>query len=128
MKVIVFPNGEVTFETERVDQALEMVKGLRNGTHAPAAKKSRKKNPVATPSVEEVPLSPALIQTWEYLVANDSSSGTSYQELAKGMDIKPATATWRLQQLRKKGLVHRTQPGMYKPGEGADWPSQPPAE
>ena len=125
MKVTVRPDGEVVFDTEDVGQALQMIDALRNGGSRLRAKVEKKPKPKAEP-VEETPLSAPLMETWNHLVANGSSSGDPVETVAREMNIKPATAQYRLRQLHKKGLVHRTNFG-YAVGEGPDWGDQPPA-
>jgi hypothetical protein len=137
MKIIVFPDGEVTFETEDVTQALAMVQGLRNGITAPGSKKSHHKKkssqPVA-PDKKLVPdkkLSRQSLATWNWLVANDRPSGVYVDEIAAGLNISRHAATWRLTNLIDKGLVHRKRRGYYRPGEAVTAPqeaSEPSAE
>ena len=121
MKVIVSPNGEVIFETENTTQALDMIKALRNGTapSKPAKRGPYKKRTTPVEQVEEIPLSPRLVETWEWLVANDSESGVRVPDIARGMGLRTGTVTWRCNQLIDKGLAHRIGRGRYRPGESA---------
>jgi hypothetical protein len=123
MKVTVSADGEVSFDTEDVGQAMEMVRALRNGAAPAKPKKSHhKKKPLSVEDrihvdVEEVPLSAPLVKTWQYMVEHGSSSGVSVGEVARGLNLKDATAGYRLRMLVKKGLAHHTQSGFYAPGE-----------
>jgi hypothetical protein len=115
MKVIVHPDGEVSFETDDVGQALAMVKALRNGASPPKPPARREQ---AAPE-EEVPVSAVLAQTWEWLVAHDGETETGWRatDVAAALGIQKATATYRLSQLVKKGLAHRLRRAHYRAGE-----------
>jgi len=114
MKVIVSPNGEVIFETEDIAQALDMVKALRNGLAPPKKRGPYKKR---VESVEIVPVSPQLVETWQWLVDNDRLGGLSIKEISDALSLKHATTTWRMNQLIQKGLVHKAKRGYYRAGE-----------
>ena len=118
MKVTVTPEGEVSFDTEDSAQALEMIRGLRNG--GPTGPK-KKRGPYKKKSepVQEVPLSAPLVETWNWLVAN-ASDGVTAQEVADALDLKQPTASYRLGQLIDKDLAHSPKRGVYLPGEASE--------
>jgi len=117
MKITVSPDGEVSFETEDVAQAAAMVAQLRNGAVKPK-RSYRRRQPAPEPEPEEVvQVSPAAYEAWEWLCANDSSAGAGTGEVARGMGLKIATASWRLKKLKNAGLAHQTKRGFWRPGE-----------
>ena len=130
MKITITPNGDVTFDTDdlrQIGQALDMIKGLRNGTHAPAPKKSHKKK-IAEPVVMDGTLSTQLTATWNWLVNNDNPAGMTTDQISGGLGITTHAATWRLNQLIDKGLAHRVKRGCYRPGESLSAPQPPPSD
>jgi len=119
VKITVTADGEVSFETEDIDQAIAMVARLRNGAK-PAATKSHHKKPAPEPEPEpepEVQVSAVLYQTWEWLVAHDRSEGTATHVIARELGLQVPTTGWRLKKLKAAGLAHQTKRGYWRPGE-----------
>lgn len=114
MKVVVSPDGQVSFETDDVEQALAMVNSLRAG--AKAAPKKHAHHHHKKKADGGTSLSPALAQTWEWLVAHDSTEGVTTAEVAEGLGLQEPAATWRLNRLLKKELAHRLKRGHYRAG------------
>jgi len=67
--------------------------------------------------VELVELSPKLVDTWNWLVANDTPRGVALAEIAVAMNLAHATTTWRLNALIKKQMAYRVRRGRYRAGE-----------
>lgn len=132
MRVSVGTDNVIWLDSDDMNEIANFVQALRGlgesapeSELAPEPKKKRKRGMTVS---EEIPLSPQLMETWNWMVVNNCSSGLSIQEVASGLNLQYDTANYRLRQLYKKGLVHRTHPGSYAPGEGPDWPRQPPAD
>jgi len=118
MKVTVTPDGEVSFDTDDIVQAVNMIKALRNGATSPMRKKRGPYKKRSSGPVEEiVPVSPSLVETWQWLVDNDKPTGAAIQEIADGLGIKNPAVTFRLNKLIQKGLAHKVRRGYYRPGE-----------
>lgn len=116
MKVTVSADGEVSFDTDSVDQAVEMVAKLRNG-HAPVVRVQmdetllppapKKKAPKPEP-LETENIGPELFETWEWMVNDPSGKlGVSSTDVGLGLGITPSAAYYRLRELMKKGLVQK---------------------
>lgn len=127
MRVTVTHAGtEIMVDDADVKAIAEFVLALgKNGT-APAnpkpkarPKRSHKKKPTVAPlpPQESVKVSSQLYEMWQVLVNSGSSSGLSYREAALDLNIKPATAMYRLTRMVKLGLAHKVGPGMYLSGE-----------
>lgn len=113
MRVTVTATGDVVIDTDSPAQAAAFVRELHGGKK-PGRKKKPK--PLAIGSVEE-PLSQPLVDTWNWLVANNTEPGVTATDCATGMDIAHNTATYRLKQLVAKELAHQPERGRYRPGE-----------
>lgn len=113
MKVTVTPAGEVVVDTDSPAQAAAFVRELHRGKK-PTRKKKPK--PLEIESIEE-PLSQELVDTWNWLVANNTDEGVTAADCAEGLDIKPLTARYRLHQLVTKELAHQPGRGRFRPGE-----------
>jgi DNA-binding NarL/FixJ family response regulator len=112
MKITVTPAGELVIDADAAETA-SLIKSLRNGK-VPHARKAKKQTKAL--ESESVPLSNALVDTWNWLVANDTADGLSSQDVARGLDLKPHTATYRLNTLVEKDLAFRVVPGRYRAG------------
>lgn len=113
MRVTVTTTGDVVVDADTPAQAAAFVRELRAGRKPGRKKKAR---PLEIESIEE-PLSPALVDTWNWLVANNTDAGVTATDCAAGLDIAHNTATYRLKQLVSKDLAHQPERGRYRPGE-----------
>jgi hypothetical protein len=122
MKLTITAAGDLIIDTDDPHHAVTVARALRNSTAAAAEKKShhKKKEPVPELESYDEPLSPQLVDAWNWLVANDTASGRRAEEMAEGLDINHHTAVYRLGQLLKKELIHRVRPGGYRAGSHAD--------
>ena len=123
---IVLSGGDdrrISMETDDLDSALAllqtapttlaaMIKALRNGKPIP----KRKVKPKAIRSNDE-PLSPQLVETWNWLVKHDSDQGVTPVEIAVGLKLAQATAVYRVSELVKKQLARRVRRGHYRAGD-----------
>lgn len=128
MKVTITLDGDVVVDTDDPTQALAMVAGLRNGTK-PKPKQKRKKEKFVVD--QEVQLSKELVDTWNWLVANDTPTGSKPEYAAGPLGCTVATAAQRMQKLVAEGLAYRVKRGYYRSGEAMTDPqeaSQPLAE
>lgn len=114
MKVTMGLDGVIVLDGDDVNEIASFVLALRGDSSAPA-----KKRKVETQSVEEVPLSAALTDTWNYLVARDNVGGVATSAIAYGTNTSAATVVNRLNTLIEKGLAHRVKRGHYRPGEAS---------
>jgi hypothetical protein len=117
-RVTVSSNGQVTVESDGAAETAALVHELRGGrARGRAGSKGRvgSKKKLELES-EDVPLSTALVETWNWLVKHDSPEGLHVNEVAEGLDIKAATANYRLTALMGKELAHRTRPGYFRAG------------
>lgn len=112
--VTVAPDGQVITECDSVTETAALVSALRNGK---APRKQRAATPKLELESEDVPLSAVLVETWNWLVAHDNPEGVHPREVAAGLGIKKATANYRLIELTKKELAHKTGPGRFRAGE-----------
>lgn len=113
MRVTVTTSGDVVVDTDSPAQAAAFVREL-HGAKKPGRRKKPK--PLAIESAEE-PLSEPLIDTWNWLVANDTPTGIAIADVAEGLSINVSTAHYRLRQLVEKALAHQPARGRYRPGE-----------
>ena len=117
MKIVVALNGEVSIESNGTDPktVAELIRELQH----PSKKKKAAPAPAPEPEVEEVSLSSAQLETWQWLVDNDSMmAGRSAADVAAALDINVPAAQHRLSMLVKNGMAHRVSRGLYRPGEG----------
>jgi hypothetical protein len=120
MKLTITAGGDVIIDTDDPHHAVTVARALRNSTATEKKSHHKKKEPVAELESYDEPLSPQLVDAWNWLVANDKASGCRAEEMAAGLDINPHTAVYRLSQLLKKELIHRVRPGCYRAGSRAD--------
>jgi hypothetical protein len=71
----------------------------------------------AAPVEKPQPLSPELAAAWSWLVAHDNPKGSTPDEMAEGMQVPFSTATYRVNQLVRKGVARRIARGRYRAGE-----------
>lgn len=112
MRLTVTLDGSVTVETADPREAAIFVRELRNGK----AVKTTRKSPPKELESESVPLSNALVETWNWLVAHDCAEGRGSDEVAEALDIKRHTAVYRLNTLVDKDLAWKPDRGHYRAG------------
>lgn len=116
MKVTLNPDGSVDFDCSTPEEAVALARRLQNGS---AAKVRKAPPPPPQEPVEEVvEVSSQLMDVWNYLVANDCSSGSAITEVANSLSLTSRSARVRLGRLVRFGLAHEVSKGMYRPGEG----------
>ena len=113
MKIVVQPNGAVEVDVHDAIEAAAFIKALQH--EKPKRHRQPKKPRLELVSTEES-LSPALVETWNWLVANDHGDGVTPNDIAVGLELLPATANYRLARLRERELAHRVSPGRYRAG------------
>lgn len=114
MKLTVVANGDVVVETDDPRQAAQFVREFRNGKHV-TKHVAQKRNPLEIASVDE-PLSPQLVETWNWLIAHDMATGVTADAVAHALKIKLATANYRVTHLVRKDLARRVSRGHYRAG------------
>lgn len=104
--------------------AISAALGRRNGSAAAVPLPQVQKSTARPHAIEaavvvehEEKLSPQLSQTWSWLTSHSTPEGVNAAAIAERLHIKPATATWRLNQLIGRGLAHRVRRGYYRAGE-----------
>lgn len=114
MRVTVTPGGDITVDADTPADAAAFVRELQTGKPARRGR-PKKPKPLELESVEE-PLSPPLVDTWNWLVAHDTPEGHSAAECARGLGIALNTALYRLKKLVSKDLAYQPVPGLYRAG------------
>lgn len=104
--------GEVAIEFDSPGDVAMFVREMN------ATKKAspRRGKPLAIESTDES-LSQPLVDTWNWLVANNNPEGVGAADVAAGLGINIHTANYRLRQLFQKSLAHQPSAGRYRPGE-----------
>lgn len=115
MKVTVTTGGDVVIDTANAAEAAAFVREL-HGLKPRRKKRTAKSAPLELESASE-PLSEALVDTWNWLVANDRPEGYTATEMAAGLGLKAGSASYRLTQLVSKSLAHRVDRHHFRPGE-----------
>lgn len=101
--------GDLIIDADSTEVAA-LVRELRKVPRKPKPKR------LELESAEE-PLSQALADTWNWLVAYDSPTGVSTGEVCDGLGIPKATASYRLRTLVEKGLAHQPSRGHWRRGD-----------
>ncbi len=123
---IVKPDGEVGFEAETVDEAIEMIRLMRIENAADKAEESKnglgrpaklKPKPKKVAQDEKPSLTPQLQETLDWL-REGNEVGHSSHDIAVGMDIKMHAAYYRVQQLVRKGYLRQDEDKFYYVIEG----------
>jgi hypothetical protein len=114
-RITVTPNGQVITECDSAAETAALVRELKDGK---APKKRKRAAPPKALEIEsvDIPLSPVLVETWNYLVKHDAPDGVHTNEVAAGLGIKVATANYRLTALLDKELAHKPSPGHWRAG------------
>ncbi len=113
-RITVTPNGQVITECDSATETAALVRELRNGK-APRRRRAPSKQKLEIES-EDIPLSPALVETWNWLVKHDNPQGCHSRDVADGLGIKEHAVIYRLTKLVEKELAHRPQPGHFRAG------------
>jgi hypothetical protein len=114
MRLTVASDGSVIVDTSDPAEAAAFVRQLRD-SKPPKRRRKAAPKPLEIES-EDIPLSSALVDTWNWLVANDSPEGAHAKRVAEALGVKEATAIYRLGKLTEKELAHKTSPGHYRAG------------
>jgi hypothetical protein len=115
MRVTVATTGEVFIETRDAAEAASFVRELRNGKTPQRRRRAALPKPKELES-EDIPLSSALVDTWNWLVKHDDAEGCHSRDVAKGLGIQEHAVIYRLNKLVEKDLAHRTRPGRFRAG------------
>lgn len=115
MRVTVAVDNVIFLDGNDVAEIAAFVKALRNVV---SAKPKPEREPESEPgSEEEVSLSAAQLETWQWLVRNDTVIGRTAAEAAEALGITLGAAHTRMSTLVKNGVAHRVTRGQYRPGE-----------
>jgi hypothetical protein len=116
VKVTDTRDGDVVVDTHDAAEAAAFVRELHDGKGSTKRRRRAPAKKALELESEDIPLSPALVETWNWLVAHDDPDGQHSSDVAAGLGINEHTSLYRLNKLIDRELAHRIRPGRYRAG------------